>query len=62
MQIFHCIVPKNLLKPDAKCNISYNAIFSVVIDDSDRLCGLVVEFLTADAGVPGSIPGHYKKK
>jgi hypothetical protein len=28
----------------------------------DRLCGLVVEeFLATDAGVPGSIPGHYKK-
>jgi hypothetical protein len=27
----------------------------------DRLCGLVVRVLTTDAGVPGSIPGHYKK-
>jgi hypothetical protein len=27
----------------------------------DRLCGLVVRVLATDAGVPGSIPGHYKK-
>jgi hypothetical protein len=28
----------------------------------DRLCGLVVKFLTTGAGVPGSIPGHYQEK
>jgi hypothetical protein len=26
----------------------------------DRLCGLVVRVI--DTGIPGSIPGHYKKK
>jgi hypothetical protein len=30
--------------------------------EADRLCGLVVRVLTTDAGVPASIPGHYKKK
>jgi hypothetical protein len=28
----------------------------------DRLCGQWSEFLTTDAGVPGSIPEHYQKK
>jgi uncharacterized metal-binding protein len=28
----------------------------------DRLCGLVVRVLDYRSGVPGSIPGHYKKK
>jgi hypothetical protein len=37
-------------------------IFLELSTFNDRLCGLVVRVLTTDTGVPGSIPGQYKKK